>query len=165
MLKGVINGVTIYDRPKKGKKDDTYHVANKRGAYDGMVYGLKYQCVEFARRYYIQKFHVTFPEVDNAYDLFNLKHATDLRTKKKIRFHAIPNSMDVWPQRGDMIIWKSEGQYHPTGHVAIMKEVVNRSIVTIVEQNGKTKNGQRNIQIHHPGILGWIRLSDNQQDR
>jgi hypothetical protein len=43
------------------------------------------------------------------------------------------------------------GQYHPTGHVAIMKEVVNCSIGTVAEQNG-----HRNIRIH-PGI-GWMRI-------
>jgi glutathionylspermidine amidase/synthetase len=159
-IKGYVDGVAIYHNPKKEK--ETYHVAKKTETYDGIRYGIKYQCVEFVRRYYIKKFHSTFPEVDNAYELFDLKYATDLQTNKKVRLRAIPNSIQNIPEPGDMIIWKPEGRYRDTGHVAIMKEIVNRSIVTIVEQNGKTHNGQRNIQIHHPGILGWMRLDDNQ---
>jgi len=158
VIKGYIDSIAIYDNLAYGQEEDFYHVAKKGGNYNGIVYGIKFQCVEFARRYYIQHFHVTFPEVDNAYNLFHLKYATDLRTKKKLRLRAIPNSVTEMPEPGDMIIWKPEGKYHTTGHVAIMKQIVNRSIVTITEQNGSTKNGHRNIRIHHPGILGWVRL-------
>jgi hypothetical protein len=161
-IKGYRNGVIIYDNLKQPIDGNRYSVG-KSGAYAGIVYGIKYECVEFARRYYIQKFHVTFPQVENAYELFDLKYVIDLRSKKKIRVHVIPNSDRVLPEPGDMIIWKPEGQYHTTGHVAIMKEIVNRSIVTIAEQNGKTSSGHRNIRIHHPGILGWIHLDDNQR--
>jgi len=137
-IKGHIHGITIY------KTLDPYSTTH--------------QCVDLARRYYLRKFHVTFPDVQNAYDLFDLTDAIDLRTNKKIKFHMIYNSPSEMPQRGDMIIWKPVGQYHPTGHVAIMKEVVNRSIVTVAEQNGPTQNGHRNIRIHHPGIIGWMRI-------
>lgn len=161
VIKGYMNGVAIYERSARNNEDnlaeDNLAKKNRRD-----VYGVPYQCVEFARRYYIQKFHVTFPDVDNAYDLFDLKYATDLRTKKRIRLHAIPNS-SAMPEPGDMIIWKPEGRYATTGHVAIMKQIVNRSTVTIMEQNGNTNNGQRNIRIHHSGILGWMHLSDNQR--
>jgi len=150
-----MNRVPIYENKKN--ENDSYHI-EKKGGNAGILYGIHYQCVEFARRYYIKMYHVTFPEVDNAYELFDLNHAIDLSTKKKIRFQRITNSIDQMPQQGDLIIWKPEGRYSTTGHVAIMKEIVNRSIVTVMEQNGSTKNGQRNIQIHHPGILGWMRL-------
>lgn len=61
----------------------------------------------------------------------DVQHADKYSNQQKIKFHM--------------------GQYHPTGHVAIMKEVVNCSIGTVAEQNG-----HRNIRIH-PGI-GWMRI-------
>ena len=137
-IKGYMNGVTIYKTPDP--------------------YGTAHQCVDFARRYYHRRFNVTFPDVKNAYDLFDLNYAIDLRSKKKVRFHMIYNSPSEMPQPDDMIIWKPVGRYHTTGHVAIMKEIVNRSIVTVAEQNGSTQNGHRNIRIHHPGIIGWMRI-------
>ena len=34
--------------------------------------GLKWQCIEFVRRYFIEKYHITFKSVKNVYDMLNL---------------------------------------------------------------------------------------------
>jgi surface antigen len=57
-----------------------------------------------------------------------------------------------------MIIWKADGPYEVKGHVAIAVRVLGPSTVQVAEQNGSTANGFRNVHIHHPRIIGWLRI-------
>jgi len=148
--------VAIYENPDNLEYHDPYHLGRKGGPYNGIIYGLKYECVEFARRYYIKVFHATFKDVDHAEDIFKLHYATDITTKKKIPFLHITNH--TIPHPGDLVIWKRKGEYKEFGHVAIVIKVMSPTMVQIAEQNGDTANGIRTIPLHHPGIMGWMRL-------
>jgi hypothetical protein len=148
--------IAIYDNPEVEYRDP-YHRGRKGGLYEGIVYGLKYECVEFARRYYIKVFGVTFDDVNNAEDIFKLRNAIDIRTKKKIPFLHI-NSLTEQPQPGDLLIWKRSKPYSEYGHVAIVIQSNSPSMATIAEQNEDTPNGIRRVNIHRPGIMGWMRL-------
>jgi glutathionylspermidine amidase/synthetase len=147
--------IPIYDNPTV-EYEQSRHIGRKGTTYEGLVYGVKYECVEFIRRYYIHVYGVTFREIDNAIDLFQVPYGTDIITKHRVPFQAIRNAPNQIPCRGDVVIWKNQGPYETTGHVAIVVEVLSPSFVRVVEQNGKTKDGWRTIRIHHPGIIGWI---------
>ena len=125
---------------------------------NGIYYGIKYQCVELVRRWYIEVLHLTFPYIDDASKMFDLKFATDLTTHKKIPFIHILNNGRAIPQEGDIILWKKEGIYADTGHTAIMIKVVHNTTILVAEQNGDTANGLRRINCHHNTILGWMRV-------
>ena len=151
--------IPIYDNPRISYAEP-YHWGRKGSAYEGLFYGVKYECVEFIRRYYIQVYGVTFQEIDNADDLFSITHGIDIMRKKRVPFHMIPlkdltdaSSM----KKDDIVIWKKAGPYQQTGHVAIVVEVLSDKKVRVVEQNGPTKDGERTIRLY-PGILGLARL-------
>ena len=103
-------------------------------------------------------FGLTFKDVDNAIDLFLLRTMTDIETNKRIPIKAVRNASHELPEPGDLIIWKADGPYEITGHVAVAVRSLSASIVQVAEQNGPTANGIRNVYIHHPRIIGWLRI-------
>jgi hypothetical protein len=105
---------------------------------EGYYYGLVPECVEWARRWYIHHYHITFPEVKHAYELLHLTHAYDIDTHKKYKW-LFPST----PEVGDLLVWSPSSRY-PDGHVAIVLEI--NGTMKIVEQNGPTKNGVRFIK-------------------
>jgi len=149
-------GVAIYDNPSNTEYQNPYHMGKKGSRFEGLRYGVKYECVEYARRYYMHVYGATFKDVDNAIDLFKLRFMTDVETNKRIPVRAIRNTPHDMPDPGNLIIWKAEGPYEVTGHVAVVVRVIGPSTIEIAEQNGPTPNGHRNVHIHHPRIIGWL---------
>jgi len=149
--------VPIYDNSKYSSENDFINKGRQGTKYDGLIYGIKYQCVELARRWLIKARNLTFASVPDATDIFKLKYATDITTHKKVPFIHIKNNGMNTPAFGDIIIWKKQKCFKNHGHVAIVAKVISPSIVTIAEQNGETNNGTRNINVHNDTILGWMR--------
>ena len=174
--------IPIYKNSAFFEKNAILHIGKKGTKYAGLVYGIKYQCVELVRRWLIHSRNVTFSAVDNATAIFKLKYANDINandinanditknvndinandiTKNvndinvKIPFIHIKNDGIKTPLVGDIIIWKQQGQYKKYGHCAIVSKIISPSLVTIAEQNG---TGIRNIQVHKDSILGWMRI-------
>ena len=126
---------------------------------NGIYYGLKWQCVELARRYLIQKHSITFKSIKNAYDLFYLSSFQTLNGKY-IPITCIPNGSSILPHIGSLLIW--DKKYNGTGHVAIITQIYPYSI-QVIEQNTDTPirtlfviNFKNNIWIDDTDILGWI---------
>ena len=51
--------------------ENSNHQANY---YQGIYTGLKYECVEFVRRWLIIVYNITFDSVDHAKDIYNLNY-------------------------------------------------------------------------------------------
>lgn len=149
--------IPIYANSDYFDKNEIINKGRQGSKYAGVVYGMKYQCVELARRWLIHARNLTFAQVPDATDIFNLKYATDILTHKKVPFIRILNNGTNTPEFGDIIIWKKQRCYKNHGHVAIVSKVISPAIVTIAEQNWKTKHGIRNINVHQDIILGWMR--------
>lgn len=83
--------------------------------------GLKWQCVEFARRWWITKFGITFGSVETANEIFDLNSAEKLKDKRKIKLRKENNNSKVAPKVGDLIIYKkiTFDNSFPYGHVAV----------------------------------------------
>jgi surface antigen len=145
------------------------HTDGRNLSSDGYNLGLKYQCVEFVKRYYYEFYHHKMPDsYGNAKDFFDSKISDGSLNKKRdlIQMH---NPSKNKPQVGDLLVF-SETQFNPYGHVAIISEV-NANQIEIIQQNpGPYAPSRINIdfQVTDSGykicesrILGWLRMKKN----
>ncbi len=130
--------------------------SNKSGAVGNTPYGIKYECVEFVRRWYAHVFEHTFEDIKNAVDIFTLRYSTSMKTNKAHPFVRFLNDGQELPEIGDILVWQGV-----PGHVAIVSHV-SFSSVTVAEQNysetGYYTLSVVNNQILDKNILGWMRL-------
>ena len=95
------------------------------GGGDYAFTGMRWQCVEYARRYLWIKQNVTFGSVEGAEDIFKLSEVHDPllldgSTAKKKTFVSYRNSEPVdSPRVGDVLIWPRQEDM-PYGHVGIV---------------------------------------------
>ncbi len=133
--------------------------------------GLKWQCVEYARRWLIDNKNVTFAQVKYAYNIWDLEYGKRVDTNEFIPILKFENrTSTVEPQVGDLLIYS--GEIAITGHVAVVADVDYNS-VTIAEQNyfnrpwdgidysrrlllGKDEEGQ--YRIFDEALIGWVRF-------
>jgi glutathionylspermidine amidase/synthetase len=144
--------VDVYKRPEGRKTPDEPVVWN------GIYTGIKYQCVELARRYYLVKYNRLFEPVSTAKDLVNLTRIQDLGTGDYLAWPTHPNRAESpRPVIGSLLLWDNEGAYAPNGHVSVVL-YVGRTFVDIVEQNygrGHRRLPIRDGIIASRGLLGW----------
>lgn len=100
---------------------------------DGYNIGMKYQCVEFIKRYYFEYYnHKMSDTYGNAKDFYNaeLKDG-DMNVKRGLLQFSNPSFKK--PSVGDIVIFKPY-ILNPYGHVAIISNVEDDNI-EIVQQN------------------------------
>lgn len=102
--------------------------------------GLKWQCVEYARRYLILTMNVTFGDVESAYQIYNLIYASSVFNKnKKYKFIGYPNGSTELPKKNDLLIFKKT-LMSPYGHVAVITNVnAPEGYIEICEENYNQK--------------------------
>jgi len=97
--------------------------------------GLRWQCVEYSRRWLVINKHSTYGDVRCATDIFDLKIAENLDNEKKYVFQSIPNGSPIPPTLGDLIIFP-KNSLAPCGHVAVITSVnLDLGFIEIAEQN------------------------------
>ena len=117
---GVWNGVSIYSN-KQYENDETHE-----NYYNGMYTGIKWQCVEYARRYLIITRGITFSNVTSAFQIPYAKFTT-------LNGNVITTTNNL--QIGSLIVWPKHYELNmPHGHVAVVSSITPRGI-TVVEQN------------------------------
>ena len=108
----------------------------------GRVYtGFKWQCVEYARRWWILTHGVTFGSVGMAYEIFDLPHFTRAVPEGNDA-DAPPVAVDrvrngragLRPTEGTVLLWEPQGFFAKTGHVAIVT-AASDTWVRVAEQN------------------------------
>jgi len=105
-----------------------------RSIVDGIYMGAKWQCVEFARRWtYVNRGWI-FDDVAMAHEIFRLREIRDLRNDRMLPLRAFRNGSRRHPEPGCLLIWSAGGEFEPTGHVAVVTEVLPDR-VRIAEQN------------------------------
>lgn len=157
-----LNGIYIYYNGS---------ISNNHGrnvTKDGYNLGIKYQCVEFIKRYYYLHFHHKMPNsFGNAKDFFNPK-LTDGKLNKDRNLIQFTNPSTSKPKVNDILIFNSH-LFNKYGHVAIVSNVQNNEIEIIQQNPGPfsasrekifiaNSNGKWNIK--HSRILGWLRLNE-----
>ncbi len=102
--------------------------------HKGIYTGIKWQCVEYARRWLLQELGVVYGDVDIAADIWDLENVINPLTDEAHLFNSIVNGAKAKPQRGDLLIYGRE--YLGTGHVAVVVAInEQQSTVQVVEQN------------------------------
>lgn len=132
---------------------------------DGYNIGLKYQCVEFVKRYYYEALDHKMPDsYGHAKDFFHpsIKDAT-INTQRNLRQYT--NSSISKPEVNDLVVY-SGTLLNRYGHVSIISKVTEKE-VEIIQQNpgpfGSSretytlKNTDGKWHIDNPRILGWLR--------
>jgi glutathionylspermidine amidase/synthetase len=165
-------GVIAYSSKHSEKNKHTISVI-----FNNIYCGIKWQCVEYIRRWLIINYNITFEQIDMAYMMFTTHQLKFIHIihKNTIPYKLIYNNQtnNVLPNIGSIIIWDKNNNYK-TGHVAIVSNITNKYIY-ISEQNWDdllwNKPYSRKIKIQYLNssiinlndynpfqlyILGWI---------
>ncbi|HEX2616889.1 MAG TPA: CHAP domain-containing protein [Flavobacteriales bacterium] len=134
-----------------------------RNVVDGYNIGLKYQCVEFVKRYYFEHYHHRMPNsYGHAKDLFDTAIADGALNPARglVQF---TNGSASCPKAGDLLVlggWRG----NPYGHVAIISRVAADE-VELVQQNTHSTRATYDLdrdddrwRIDSERVLGWLRL-------
>lgn len=170
---------TVKSSGSAGRVIDTFNgvdifyngrVANIQGrnvTSDGYNLGLKYQCVEFVKRYYYEFYNHKMPNsYGNAKDFFSYSVSDgDMNSARGLRQFNQPSH--ARPKIGDLLVFGAT-QWNEFGHVAIISKVGNNTI-EIAQQNPGSNNPSRKsyslnsnngkYSIGSPYVLGWLRKS------
>jgi surface antigen len=154
-----LNGVYVYYNGGIG------NVEERNTSPDGYNIGLKYQCVEFVKRYYYEYYKHKMPDsYGNAKDFFN-EQVKDGEVNKQRDLLQHTNPSDSIPKVGDLVIMSGHTG-NPYGHVAIIS-LVTETEVQIIQQNpGPFAESRVTLplskqsskwKIESDRILGWLR--------
>ena len=154
-----LNGVFVFYNGEIG------NVSGRNTTNDGYNLGLKYQCVEFVKRYYYEHLQHKMPDsYGHAKDFFD-KNLTDGQKNKKRNLTQYSNPSQTKPKIDDLLIF--DGTIHNKyGHVAIISDVTENKIEIIQQNPGPFAKSRKTIsldkingkwKINNERILGWLR--------
>ena len=155
------NGVVIYYNGK---------VANIQGrsvTSDGYNLGLRYQCVEFVKRYYYEYYDHKMPDsYGNAKDFYSYA-IEDGQINPARNLRQFSNPSKSRPKIGDLLVF-GPTPFNKFGHVGIISKL-DKGRIQIAQQNPGSNNPSRqwfNLEkrgdqhyINHQYVLGWLRKS------
>lgn len=136
-------------------KKDTTNDSQESMYWNGIYTGIKYQCVELARRYYLIKYGLLFDDVRIAKDIVHLHTIYNTNTKRNNQWPTCLN-MGL-PVVGSLLIWDVTDEFPKTGHVAIVTKVTQK-YVEVIEQNygpGRRQIPIENGKIKSEGLLAF----------
>lgn len=133
-----------------------------RNVVDGYNIGLKYQCVEFVKRYYFERFGHRMPNsYGHAKDFFDSTLADGALNTDRALLQFRNGSASV-PQAEDLLVLDGWGG-NPYGHVAIISRVGDGEVEVIQQNTGSTRNTydldliDGRWRIGNGRVLGWLR--------
>lgn len=103
--------------------------------HQGTYTGIKWQCVEYARRWLLVNNGTVYGDVDVAADIWNkIDHVKDVKSGREVKLIKYANGAQTHPKRGDLVVYARE--YLNTGHVAIVTEInTDKGWIRVAEQN------------------------------
>lgn len=155
-----LNGVYVFYNGGVG------HIGERNTSADGYNIGLKYQCVEFVKRYYYEYYHHKMPDsYGNAKDFFDVSlNDGALNIKRNLIQYTNPSKQK--PQVGDLVIY--DGHIgNRFGHVAIVSQVRENEIEIIQQNPGpfapsrvlfSLDSSITGFKVSSERLLGWLRL-------
>jgi surface antigen len=155
-----LNGVKVYYNGGVG------HTGERNVSEDGYNIGLKYQCVEFVKRYYYEYYHHKMPDsYGNAKDFFD-NSVKDGQISKKRDLIQFTNPSKSKPTIGDLVIFDGTAG-NPYGHVAIISNTTSQTIEIIQQNPGPFASSRvilgldsnsNGFKIQETRLLGWLRM-------
>jgi surface antigen len=154
-----LNGVSVYYNGSVG------NIKGRNKTADGYNLGLKYQCVEFVKRYYYEHLNHKMPDsYGNARDFFDKDLKDGQKNKQRNLIQYANPSIEV-PRKNDLLIY-SGTVFNKYGHVAIISNATENEI-EIIQQNPGPFSGSRETyklekknnkwEIDNGRIMGWLR--------
>lgn len=153
-----LNGIAVYYNG-----NDFTNVSGRNIAADGYNLGLKYQCVEFVKRYYYEHLGHKMPNTyGHAKDFFD-QRLGDKGYNQKRGLTQYRNVREYAPEVNDILVYNGYAG-NRFGHVAIVS-YVGTDYIEIVQQNMGTKSRVRIPLVKYMqyytvadyNILGWLR--------
>ena len=133
---------------------------------DGYNLGLKYQCVEFVKRYYFEHLNHKMPNsYGHAKDFFD-NSLRDGQKNKARNLFQYTNASRSKPKVSDLLIYKAS-TFNKFGHVSIVSRVSDDEI-EIIQQNIGSQSRETFKLIYNDGlwkiksnrIVGWLRKAN-----
>lgn len=144
---------------------DVGHVSGRNTTSDGYNLGLKYQCVEFVKRYYYQHLGHKMPDsYGHAKDFYNAT-ISDGALNKKRNLIQYKNPSISKPKADDLLIFDGN-VFNPYGHVVIISKVTDKNIEIVQQNPGPLGNSRATISLTQESgkwrigdseALGWLR--------
>jgi len=141
------------------------NVTGRNRTLTGYNLGLKYQCVEFVKRYYYEYFDHKMPDTyGHAKDFFD-ESIPDGEISPKRNLIQYTNPSKSRPEVSDLVIF-GPTTYNRYGHVAIISAVTDDEIEIIQQNPGpsvssrvkyKLENIDGKWEIKNKRTLGWLR--------
>jgi hypothetical protein len=170
-----ILGTASINVPAYSNGDDTYFSGKSNYLY-GVYMGVKWQCVEYARRWLFIRKGCIFTDVNSANDMwYKLYYVKRVVDGKYFPLESHPNGSPTIPKKESFIIYERNSAL-PFGHVAVIVDVLP-GYVRVAEQNYYSrywandyarqipltyKNGRYYIEDSYR-IYGWMEVQDNNQ--
>ncbi len=142
------------------------HTQGRNISGDGYNIGLKYQCVEFVKRYYYQYLNHKMPNTyGNAKDYFD-HSISDGKMNTERKLYQFCNPSHFKPKINDILIFDGH-IFNKYGHVAIVSKVLDEEIEFIQQNPGPLTESRETVQIlkenglwkiKHSRLLGWLSL-------
>lgn len=127
-LQGVCNGgVAAYSNGS-----DAFFSA-ERNFDEGLYTGFKWQCVEYARRWLLERKGLVLPDVPWAAHIFSMTEVADAVTAAPVSMVAVKNGGSVAPTADTLLIYPSSDG-NMVGHVAAIVEV-GAGYLRVADQN------------------------------
>ncbi|MCR6479939.1 CHAP domain-containing protein [Variovorax sp. ZS18.2.2] len=131
---------------------------------DGYNLGIKYQCVEFVKRYYFERFNHRMPDAfGNAKDFFDAATPQGALNAKRglVQYR---NGEAEKPQVDDLVIFPPT-LFNPYGHVAIVANVTEREVEIVQQNPGPFSSSRARLALEAVdgrwtvagSALGWLR--------
>ncbi|MWV16361.1 CHAP domain-containing protein [Pseudomonas sp. L-22-4S-12] len=156
------NGVSVF---YNGGVNQTF---GRNLSVDGYNLGIRYQCVEFVKRYYFERFGHRMPEARGHAREFFDRSLADGQLNGARNLLQFANGSPTPPRAEDILVF-GPSLLNPYGHVAIVSEV-NAHMVAVVQQNAgpllssrealpyRLENG--GLRIGDERVLGWLRRAE-----
>jgi surface antigen len=154
-----LNGVKVY------YNGSVKHVEGRSLSPGQYNFGLKYQCVEFVKRYYYEHLHHKMPDTYGHAKDFFIPNLADGALNSQRALAQYRNPSQVQPQVNDLLVY-TPTLFNPYGHVAIVAGVQTNAIEIIQQNPGRWGHSRQRYQlsrengrwlIHKKRVLGWLR--------
>ncbi|WPC05451.1 CHAP domain-containing protein [Pseudomonas benzenivorans] len=155
-----LNGVAIYFN---GGVNTT---VGRNLTRDGYNLGLRFQCVEFVKRYYFERFAHRMPDsYGHAKDFFDPRLADGAWNAKR-GLLQFSNGSAGKPRADDLLVF-SPWLFNRYGHVAIIASVSEDSLEIAQQNPGPFGSARETLPVAYrqgrwfidqPRVLGWLRL-------
>jgi hypothetical protein len=154
-----LNGVAVFYNGGVG------HSSGRNQAPDGYNLGLKYQCVEFVKRYYYEHLRHKMPDsYGHAKQFFDATLADGARNTRRDLLQ-FANGGQTKPSPDDLLVF-GPSLLNRYGHVAIVSAVTDSDLEIVQQNPGPFGSPRERLPLASQGgrwrcqnsrVLGWLR--------